>query len=490
MLVDVRYDRLYSGGSWRLPHGAGVTEVENPATETIIATVPRGDSVDVDRAVRDAQDALSRWSRTSWRERQRFLRLIADVLREEAAVNAKTIVAELGMPIDAALTVQAQEPAAIFDAYADEMERVVWEHHIVNSLIVREPIGVVGAITPWNYPLYQIACKVGAALAAGCTVVLKPSELTPLNAYALISASEKADLPPGVLNLVTGVGSEAGESLISHPGVDVVSFTGSTAAGRRIASVAGTKIKPVLLELGGKSASVVLDSADFEQAVISTLRNCFKNSGQSCSAQSRLLVTREHLDRATTIAAEYANSVTLGDPTTHGDHLGPVVSRLQRERVRHYIDSGIDSSATLVAGGPDSPTGFEHGYYVRPTVFADVDPLSMIAQHEIFGPVLCIIAYEDVTDALRIANATPYGLSAGVWAGTENEGVAFARDLRAGEVHVNDAPFNVRAPFGGVRQSGFGREFGTYAIEGFMATKAVHLAGAFDRPQDSQLTAP
>ena len=483
MLSDMPYDMLYSGGRWVAPHGTAMTEVENPATEVVIGAVPRGDAVDVERAIDDAQRALSRWTKTTWRERQAFLRLIADALRDEVEENAKTIVAELGTPIDAALSVQAQEPATIFDAYADEMENLVWEQKIVNSLIVREPMGVVGAITPWNYPLYQIASKVGAALAAGCTVVLKPSELTPFNAYALIRAAEKAGLPPGVLNVVTGLGSEAGEALIAHPGIDVLSFTGSTVAGRRIANVASSMITPVLLELGGKSASIVLQGADFEHAVISTLRNCFKNTGQSCSAQSRLLVPREQHDRAANIAADYANGVKLGDPTAHGEHLGPVVSSRQRDRIRNYIEIGVSSGATLAAGGPQAPTGLERGYYVRPTVFADVDPRAVIAQDEIFGPVICVIAYDDSDDAVRIANATAYGLSARVWSGTEADGLAIARDLRAGEVQVNDAPFNVRAPFGGVRESGFGREFGTFGIEGFMATKAVHLTSGDDRQE-------
>jgi aldehyde dehydrogenase (NAD+) len=476
MSYEVPYNRVYSGGAWHLPFSSASIEVENPATETVIGTVPRGDAADVDRAARDARSALPRWSNTTWNERQGYLRLIADALDVEAEEIARTIVSELGMPLDATLSVQAREPATILRTYADEMDRLTWASEVDNSLIVREPVGVVGAITPWNYPLYQIACKVGAALAAGCTVVLKPSELTPFNAYALIYAAEKADLPPGVVNLVTGLGEEAGEALVVHPYIDSISFTGSTRAGRRIASVAGNLIKPVLLELGGKSASIVLEGADFNYAVEETARMCFKNSGQSCSALTRLLVPRARCDDAAQIAAEYARSVVLGDPAVHGDHLGPVISRAQRQRVRDYIEGGVDSGARIVSGGSKAPDGLDRGYYVRPTVFTDVDPLMRIAQEEIFGPVLCILPYDDPTDAVGIANGTPYGLSAGVWSGSDSEGLGVARELRAGEVFVNGAPFNVRAPFGGVGQSGFGREMGRFGIEEFLATKAVHLS--------------
>jgi aldehyde dehydrogenase (NAD+) len=470
------YDMLYSAGTWVPSHATAVIDVENPATETVIGAVPRGDAADIDRAVSHARAALPDWSRTPWTRRQALLRAIASDLLDQAEHTASTIVAELGMPLDATLSVQAREPAAIFDSYADEMDVMVWEEQIASSLVVREPIGVVAAITPWNYPLYQIACKVGAALAAGCTVVLKPSELTPLNAYALMHAVEKAGLPPGVVNLVTGLGSEAGEALVAHPDVDAVSFTGSTTAGRRIASVAGAALTRLTLELGGKSASVVLDGADLEFAVAATLRNCLRNSGQTCSAHSRLLVPRAQHHKAVEVAADHANQWALGDPTVSGDHLGPLASRTQRDRVRSYIDAGAASGARLVAGGSAVPQGFEQGYYVRPTVFGDVDPASVISQEEIFGPVLCVLAYDGVDDAVRIANSTPYGLSAGVWSGGEAEGLDVARRLSCGEVQINGAPFNVRAPFGGRGLSGYGRELGAYGIEEFLTTKAVHLS--------------
>ncbi len=476
MTDELSYRTLYSGGAWVASHADATIEVENPATEAVIGTVPRGDATDIACAVEHARQALPAWSATTWQDRQRYLRSLADNLRNEAERTAQTIVAELGMPIDATLAVQALEPASIIDSYASAMDLLIWEHEVAHSLIAREPVGVVGAITPWNYPLYQIACKVGAALAAGCTVVLKPSELTPFNAYIFAQAAEKAGLPPGVVNLVTGFGAEAGEALVTHPGIDMISFTGSTTVGRRVAGAAAASIIPVLLELGGKSASIILDGADLDSALAGSLRSCFRNSGQSCSAHTRLLVPRHLYSQVVDAVVDRVGSVRLGNPLDHGDHLGPVASRAQRERVRRYIDQGTASGARLVAGGPGAPDAFDRGYYVQPTVFADVDPNAVIAREEIFGPVLCILAYRDLADAVQIANATPYGLSAGVWCATESDGIDLARRLRAGEVQLNGAPFNVHAPFGGMGLSGFGRELGSYGIEAFTATKAVHRA--------------
>jgi len=444
------YDMLYSAGAWVPPHGDGVIDVENPATEEVIGSVPRGDAVDVDRAARAARDAFPGWARTPWPRRQELLRSIAAALRDSGEKTARTITSELGMPIDACLAVQALEPASILEGYADEMDRIAWEYDIDWSHIVMDPVGVVGAITPWNYPLYQIACKVGGALAAGCTVVLKPSELTPLNAYAFVEAAEKAGLPPGVVNLVTGHGSEAGEALVVHPGIDAISFTGSTVTGRRVAALASVTLKRVSMELGGKSASIVIEGADLERAVAATIRNCFRNSGQSCSSHTRLLSPRRLEQRIMSIVRDRAGEVQLGDPAAHGNHLGPLVSAVQRDRVTRYIREALASGATLVVGGADPPTGFERGYYVQPTVIVSPDPNAQIAQEEVFGPVLCVIPYDDVADAVRIANGTPYGLSSGVWSATPAEGLELAHLLRAGEVELNGAPFNVRAPFGGL----------------------------------------
>jgi len=467
--------KLYIDGSWIDSLGDGLINVVNPATEMAVASVPRGSAADIDRAVRAAGRAFPRWSTTAVAERKRYLQALADELRDRAPAVAETIVAELGMPIDASLDVQALGAADILQNYADEMDTVTWEHKLGNSLVVKEPVGVVGAITPWNYPLYQIAAKVGGALASGSTVVIKPSELTPLNAYHLAAAADAVGLPAGVVNVVTGTGAEAGEALAGHPGIDMISLTGSTRSGRRVAELAARGIKRVALELGGKSAGVVLDDADLETAVRGVLRNCCRNSGQACSAQSRLLVPYHLLEQANGIAAAAADAVCLGNPVDHGDHLGPLISAAQRGRVRAFIDEAVADGRTLVAGGSAAPADLPVGYYVRPTVFTDVDPSSMIAQAEVFGPVLCLIGYQSADDAIAIANDSRYGLSGGVWSSSSDRALAVARSVRTGEVQVNGAPFNVRAPFGGYKESGYGRELGPYGIEEYLQTKAIHL---------------
>lgn len=467
--------KLYVDGSWADPLGDGRIDVLNPATETIVASVPRGTSGDIDRAVAAAARAFGGWSTMPVPDRQRYLHALAEELRHQAAEIADTIVAELGMPIDATLDVQALGAAEILQNYADEMDTVAWEHKLANSLVVKEPVGVVGAITPWNYPLYQIACKAGGALAAGSTVVIKPSELTPLNAYHLAAAADAIGLPAGVLNVVPGTGPEAGEALAAHPDIDMISLTGSARSGRRVAALAAPGIKRVGLELGGKSAGIVLDDADLETAVRAVVRNCCRNSGQSCSSQTRLLVPRHLLAGATEIAVAAARALRLGDPAEHGDHLGPLISASQRERVRGLIDDAAASGCGLVAGGSAAPAGFPVGYYVEPTVFSDVDPGATIAQTEVFGPVLSLIGYQSADDAIAIANNSSYGLSGGVWSSSSDRALAVARALRTGEVQLNGAPFNVRAPFGGYKQSGYGRELGPYGIEEYLQTKAIHL---------------
>ena len=467
--------RLYVDGSWVDPLSDGRIDVLNPATEEVVASVPQGTAGDIDRAVAAATRAFGGWSTTPVADRQRHLRALADELRHQAAGIADTIVTELGMPIDATLDVQALGAAEILQNYADEMDTVTWEHKLGNSLVVKESVGVVGAITPWNYPLYQIASKAGGALAAGSTVVIKPSELTPLNAYHLAAAADAVGLPAGVLNVVPGTGPEAGEALAAHPGIDMISLTGSTRSGRRVAALAAPGIKRVGLELGGKSASIVLDDADLETAVRGVVRNCCRNSGQSCSSQTRLLVPHRLLPQAAEIAAAAARALRLGDPAEHGDHLGPLVSAPQRERVRAFIEGAIADGCTLVAGGPAVPAGLPVGYYVEPTVFTDVDPAATIARHEVFGPVLCLIGYQSVDDAIAIANNSSYGLSGGVWSSSSDRALAVARSLRTGEVQLNGAPFNVRAPFGGYKESGYGRELGPYGIEEYLQTKAIHL---------------
>jgi acyl-CoA reductase-like NAD-dependent aldehyde dehydrogenase len=348
-----------------------------------------------------------------------------------------------------------------------------FEEEIGSSLIVREPIGVVGAITPWNYPLHQVVAKVAPALGAGCTIVLKPSEVAPLSAVLFAEIIDEAGLPPGVFNLVLGTGPVVGEAIAAHPDVDMVSFTGSTRAGRRVSELAAGTIKRVALELGGKSANVILPDADLEKAVKVGIANCFINGGQTCTAQTRMLVDRAHYEQALELARQVAEGYTVGSPDDESTRIGPMVSAAQRERVRGYIEKGIAEGARVVTGGAEPPEGLDHGYYVRPTVFADVAPTMTIAQEEIFGPVLSVIPYDDEDDALRIANDSPYGLSGAVWAGEPERALAFAKRMRTGQVEVNGGRFNPMAPFGGYKQSGNGRELGRFGLEEFLEVKSL-----------------
>jgi acyl-CoA reductase-like NAD-dependent aldehyde dehydrogenase len=379
------------------------------------------------------------------------------------------------MPVGQSLMIQAGLPRMTFAALPQILLEFPFEEQIGNSQIVREPVGVVGCITPWNYPLHQISAKVAPALAAGCTVVLKPSEVTPLNAFVLAELIEGAGAPPGVFNLVTGFGPVVGEAMVAHPDVDMVSFTGSTAAGRRVSQVAAESVKRVALELGGKSPNVILDDADLEQAVVDGVSKCYLNSGQTCSALTRMLVPRELLGEAEAIAAAVAEKTRVGDPFDPETKLGPLVSEAQRERVRGYIRKGVEEGAKLVAGGEEAPDGAERGYFVRPTVFSDVTPEMTIAQEEIFGPVLAIMPYADEEDAIRIANGTIYGLAGGVWSGDPERARRVARRLRTGQVEINGGTFNPLAPFGGFKQSGHGRELGPYGLLEFLEVKALQL---------------
>jgi aldehyde dehydrogenase (NAD+) len=447
-------------------------DVVNPATEEVIGSVPAGTAADADTAVRAAASAFEAWAATPLAERVAAVRRINDGLRERAGELAATIVAEVGTPITFASKVQVVNPVGITDGVLAEVEAGALDPVTVgNSTIVREPIGVVAAITPWNFPLQQMVAKVTPALVAGNTVVLKPSEVAPLTAGLLAQIIADAGLPAGVFNMVHGTGPVVGEALAAHPLVDMVSFTGSTRAGRRVAAVGAETVKKVALELGGKSASVVLDDADLGRAVKITLANCFMNNGQACSALTRLLVPADRHDEALAAAAAAAAKYVPGDPALESTRIGPSVSAAQRDRVVGFITKGIEEGATLAAGGPDPVDG--PGYFVRPTVFGNVKPDMTIAQEEIFGPVLTILPYTDEADAIRIANGTQYGLAAGVFGADVERARAVAGKLRAGQVDVNGAAFNTRAPFGGFKQSGNGREFGRYGLEEFTELKSI-----------------
>ncbi|MFL6124199.1 aldehyde dehydrogenase family protein [Actinophytocola sp.] len=449
-------------------------DVVNPTTEEVIASVPAGTQADADAAVRAAASAFEAWAATPLAERVAAIRRVNDGLRARSAELAATIVAEVGTPITFASKVQVVNLVGITDGVLAEVEAGALDPVTVgNSTIVRDPIGVVAAITPWNFPLQQMVAKVTPALVAGNTVVLKPSEVAPLTAGLLAQIIAAAGLPAGVFNMVHGTGPVVGEALAAHPLVDMVSFTGSTRAGRRVAAVGAETVKRVALELGGKSASVVLADADITRAAKITVANCFMNNGQACSALTRLLVPADRHDEAVAAAAGAAAKYVPGDPALESTRIGPSVSAAQRDRVVDYIRKGVEEGATLAAGGPD-PVG-DRGYFVRPTVFGDVTPDMTIAQEEIFGPVLSVLPYRDEEEAVRIANGTQYGLAAGVFGADVDRARAVAGRLRAGQVDINGAAFNTRAPFGGFKQSGNGREFGRYGLEEFTELKSVQL---------------
>ena len=468
-------DRLFVGGAWVEPESSETIDVVNSTTEEVMGRIPAGTAADADRAVLAAREAFESWSQTPREERARCLAAIATGLGERSDEIAATIAGELGMPLKLSKIIQAGLPIGQFAAMPKLMEEVAWEEEIGNSRVLREPVGVLGAITPWNYPLNQIAAKVAPALAAGCTVVLKPSEVVPLNAFILAEVVEAAGLPPGVFNLVTGTGPVVGEAIAGHPGVDMVSFTGSTRAGRRVSELASATVKPVAMELGGKSPNVILDDAELEKAVPDGVAKCFLNSGQTCSALTRMLVQREMLADVEQLAVKAAESFTPGDPFDESTRLGPLVSEVQRERVRAYIEKGEAEGAKLLTGGMAPPEGLDRGYFVRPTVFSDVTPEMTIAQEEIFGPVLVIQPYTDEDEAVRIANDSVYGLAGGVWSADQERAIRVARRIRTGQIEINGGAFNPIAPFGGYKQSGHGRENGRYAIEELLQVKSLQL---------------
>lgn len=466
---------LYIDGGWVSPASNDSIDVENPSTEQVLATVPAGTAADVDAAVAAARAAFPAWARTTVAERAEYLRRIRDGLAERQDEIAETISSEMGCPLRTATKIQAALPRTVVGAYADLVESYEFDTRVGNTIVAREPAGVVGAITPWNYPLHQITCKLAPALAAGCTVVLKPSEIAPLVAYLLFDVLHEAGLPAGVVNLVPGYGSTVGEALAGHPGIDAVSFTGSVPAGRRVAEVAARNITRVTLELGGKSANVLLPDAEMATAVKVGVATAFLNGGQTCTAWTRMLVHDDQYDDAVELAASIAAGYTPGDPLDPATKLGPMVSAAQRDRVRGFIRAGVDEGARVVTGGAERPAGVDRGHYVAPTVLADVDPGSTVAQQEIFGPVLSVLRYSDEEEALGIANNSDYGLSGAVWSADQDRALAFARRVRTGSIDVNGGRYNPLAPFGGYKKSGVGREMGAAGLEEFLETKAIQV---------------
>ena len=471
-------DKLFIDGRWAAPSGKTAIDVINASTEAVMGRIPEGDAADVAAAVAAARRAFDGWAATPVADRAAFLKKIQEGLKARSEDIARTIAGEVGMPLKLSTMIQAGSPIGTFGMYSRMLGDFAFEEKVGHSLVLREPIGVVAAITPWNYPLHQIAAKVAPALAAGCTVVLKPSEVAPLNAFILAEVIDAAGLPAGVFNLVTGTGPVVGEAMVTHPDVDMVSFTGSTRAGKRVSELASQTVKRVALELGGKSAAVILDDADFAAAVRGTVNACFLNSGQTCTVHTRMLVPESRYAEAAKLAVEAAAKFTVGDPFAETSKLGPLISASQRDRVRDFIRKGIAEGAELLCGGPDAPAGLTKGYYVQPTVFGRVKPGSTIEQEEIFGPVLSIIAYKDEDEAARIANGTPYGLAGAAWAGSDERAIAFARRMRTGQVDINGGAFNALAPFGGYKQSGNGRELGKYGLEEFLEYKALQFKPA------------
>jgi len=465
--------RFYIDGKWVDPTRTNDLEVINPANEEPIATISLGSTADVDRAVEAAKRAFESYSETTVQERLALLTRIVEVYKSRTEEMAQTISQEMGAPIS--LSRAAQAPAGL--AHLLEIIKVLthfkFEELHDSTLMRKEPIGVCGLITPWNWPMNQIVCKVAPALAAGCTMVLKPSELAPLSAYLFTQILHKAGLPPGVFNLINGDGPTVGAAISSHPDIAMVSFTGSTKAGVAVASAAAPTVKRVTQELGGKSANLILDDADLVNAVEEGVRACFRNSGQSCNAPARMLVPSPKMAEAVKAAQRAADASKVGDPFIEGTHLGPLVSKVQFEKVQCLICKGIEEGATLVSGGPGRPDGLVKGYFVKPTVFADVRNNMAIAREEIFGPVLCIIPYESEDDAVQIANDTPYGLSGFVTSGDTERARRVAKRIRAGNVHINSARIDFEGCFGGYKQSGNGREWGEAGLEEFLELKAV-----------------
>lgn len=468
-------DRLqfYIGGRWVDPSEPRALDVQNPATEEVIGRIALGGPKDVDLAVAAAREAFESYSQTSREERLALLERIVEKYQARYEELAQIISQEMGAPLWLARAAQAATGLMHLKTMIEVLKDYPFEETRGTTVIRREPVGVCGLITPWNWPVNQIMCKVAPALAAGCTMVLKPTEIAPLNAILLAEVMHEAGVPAGVFNLVNGDGPGVGQAMAAHPGIDMMSFTGSTRAGIQVAKAAADTVKRVAQELGGKSANIILEGADFAKAVGGGVTGCFLNSGQSCNAPTRMLVPASRQAEVIEIARAVAAGAKAGDPSADGITLGPVVSEAQWKKIQGLIQKGIDEGATLVAGGPGRPEGLTRGWFVRPTVFADVRNDMTIAREEIFGPVLSILPYRDEEEAVRIANDTPYGLSGYVTAGSVEHAKRVAVRLRTGEVHLNGAGADFGAPFGGYKQSGNGREWGVFGFEDFLEVKAL-----------------
>ena len=465
--------QFYINGEWVDPVDPKHLDVINPATEETIGKIAMGNSKDVDKAVAAAKEAFESFSQTSKEERLALMGKILEVYQSRYDEIAETISSEMGAPLWLSKAAQAATGAGHFGTFMEVLKNYNFDEDKGTTRLRKEPVGVCGLITPWNWPINQIACKVAPALAAGCTMVLKPSEVSPLNAVIFAEVLHEAGVPAGVFNLVNGDGLSVGEAMSSHPDIDMMSFTGSTRAGVAVAKASADTVKRVSQELGGKSANIILDDADFNQSVAGGVTGCFMNSGQSCNAPTRMLVPADRQDEAVAIAKATAEATVVGDPKeVAAGGIGPVVSEVQFNKIQGLIEKGIEEGATLVAGGPGKPEGFNAGYYVKPTIFSDVSNDMTIAREEIFGPVLSILPYKDEDDAISIANDTEYGLS-GYVSGSQEKAQKFAEKFRSGNVHVNGAGPDFNAPFGGYKKSGNGREWGDLGFEEFLEIKAI-----------------